>query len=234
MLLVGAGGLGSPSGLYLAAAGVGTLGIIDDDRVDESNLQRQVLHSTDRVGTPKVESAKKTLTALNPDVKVVAYQARLTTENVMDVIAGYDVIVDGADNFPTRYLLNDASVKLGKPVVHASIDRFEGRLTVFDPRRGPCYRCLYPEPPPPAMAPSCAEAGVVGVLPGVLGVLEAVEAIKLVLGCGDPMIGRMLLFDALGMRFREVRLRKDPGCAVCSLSPDQIQLIDYEGFCAAG
>jgi len=233
MLLVGAGGLGSPSGLYLAAAGVGTLGIIDDDVVDESNLQRQVMHSTERVGLAKVESAKKTLTALNPDVKVVPYPSRLTSENVMEVIAPYDVIIDGADNFPTRYLLNDASVKLGKPVVHASIDRFEGRLTVFDPRTGPCYRCLFPEPPPPGMAPSCAEAGVVGVLPGVLGVLEAVEAIKLVLGVGDPMIGRMLMFDALQMRFREVRLRKDPACAVCSLAPDQIQLIDYEGFCAA-
>jgi sulfur-carrier protein adenylyltransferase/sulfurtransferase len=234
MLLVGAGGLGSPSGLYLAAAGVGTLGIIDDDVVDESNLQRQVMHSTERVGTAKVESAKKTLQALNPDVKVVPYQARLTADNVMEVLAGYDVIVDGADNFPTRYLLNDASVKLGKPVVHASIDRFEGRLTVFDPRHGPCYRCLYPEPPPPAMAPSCAEAGVVGVLPGVLGVLEAVEAIKLVLGRGEPMVGRMLMFDALKMRFREVRLRRDPGCAVCSLPPDEIRLIDYEGFCATG
>ncbi|MEK6607492.1 MAG: molybdopterin-synthase adenylyltransferase MoeB [Myxococcota bacterium] len=234
MLLIGAGGLGCPAGLYLAAAGVGTIGIIDDDVVDESNLQRQIMHSTERVGMAKVESARRTIAGLNPDVKVVPYQTRLSSDNVLEIIKGYDVIVDGADNFPTRYLLNDASVKLGKPVVHGSIDRFDGRVTVFDPKRGPCYRCLFPEPPPPGMAPNCSEAGVLGILPGVVGVIEATEAIKLVLGKGEPLIGRMLMFDAMKMKFREMKLRKDPSCVVCTLPPEQIQLIDYEQFCLGG
>jgi sulfur-carrier protein adenylyltransferase/sulfurtransferase len=234
MLCLGAGGLGSPVALYLAAAGVGTLGIIDDDVVDASNLQRQILHATDRIGLPKVESAQKTIAGLNPDVKVVPYQARLTSENVLDILKDYDVIVDGVDNFPTRYLLNDAALKLGKPVVHASIYRFEGQITCFVPDEGPCYRCLYPEPPPPDMAPSCQEAGVLGVLPGVVGVLQAVEAIKLALGIGKSLAGRLLMYDALGTKFREMKLRKDPSCPTCGTGVDrsQIQLIDYEQFCA--
>jgi sulfur-carrier protein adenylyltransferase/sulfurtransferase len=234
MLCLGAGGLGSPVALYLAAAGVGTLGIIDDDVVDASNLQRQILHSTDRVGLPKVESAAKMLAGLNPDVKVEPYKARLTSENVMDILAGYDVIVDGVDNFPTRYLLNDAALKLGKPVVHASIYRFEGQITSFIPGQGPCYRCLYPEPPPPDMAPSCQEAGVLGVLPGVVGVLQATEAIKIVLGVGQNLAGRLLMFDALGTKFREMKLRRDPTCPTCGhgVDPANIELIDYEQFCA--
>jgi molybdopterin/thiamine biosynthesis adenylyltransferase/rhodanese-related sulfurtransferase len=234
MLCLGAGGLGSPVALYLAAAGVGTIGIIDDDVVDASNLQRQILHATDRIGIPKVESARKTITGLNPDVKVVPIQARLTSENVLDILKDYDVIVDGVDNFPTRYLLNDAALKLGKPVVHASIYRFEGQITCFVPDEGPCYRCLYPEPPPPDMAPSCQEAGVLGVLPGVVGVLQATEAIKLALGLGKSLAGRLLMYDALGTRFREMRLRKDPNCPTCGTGVDrsQIQLIDYEQFCA--
>jgi sulfur-carrier protein adenylyltransferase/sulfurtransferase len=234
MLCLGAGGLGSPVALYLAAAGVGTLGIIDDDVVDSSNLQRQILHATDRIGLPKVESAQKTIAGLNPDVKVVPYKARLTSENVLDILKDYDVIVDGVDNFPTRYLLNDAALKLGKPVVHASIYRFEGQLTCFVPGEGPCYRCLYPEPPPPDMAPSCQEAGVLGVLPGVVGVLQATEAIKLALGIGKSLAGRLLMYDALGTKFREMKLRKDPKCPTCGegVDPGQIQLIDYEQFCA--
>jgi molybdopterin/thiamine biosynthesis adenylyltransferase/rhodanese-related sulfurtransferase len=234
MLCLGAGGLGSPVALYLAAAGVGTIGIIDDDVVDASNLQRQILHATDRIGIPKVESARKTITGLNPDVKVVPIQARLTSENVLDILKDYDVIVDGVDNFPTRYLLNDAALKLGKPVVHASIYRFEGQITCFVPDEGPCYRCLYPEPPPPDMAPSCQEAGVLGVLPGVVGVLQATEAIKIALGLGKSLAGRLLMYDALGTRFREMRLRKDPSCPTCGPGVDrsQIQLIDYEQFCA--
>jgi molybdopterin/thiamine biosynthesis adenylyltransferase/rhodanese-related sulfurtransferase len=236
MLCLGAGGLGSPVALYLAAAGVGTLGIIDDDVVDSSNLQRQILHATDRVGMPKVESAQKTITGLNPDVKVVPYKARLTSENVLDILKDYDVIVDGVDNFPTRYLLNDAALKLGKPVVHASIYRFEGQITCFVPDQGPCYRCLYPEPPPADMAPSCQEAGVLGVLPGVVGVLQATEAIKIVLGMGKTLAGRLLMYDALGTKFREMRLRRDPKCPTCGEGVDrsQIQLIDYEQFCAVG
>ncbi|HXI58116.1 MAG TPA: molybdopterin-synthase adenylyltransferase MoeB [Polyangia bacterium] len=233
VLCLGAGGLGSPSGLYLAAAGVGTLGFVDDDVVDASNLQRQILHSTERVGLPKVESARKAIAGLNPDVKVIAHQTRLSSENVMDIIKDYDVIVDGADNFPTRYLLNDAALKLGKPVVHASIYRFEGQLTSFIPNEGPCYRCLYPSPPPPDMAPSCQEAGVLGVLCGVIGTLQANEAIKLILGIGKSMSGRLLMFDALGLKFRELKLRKDPHCPTCGegIKPENIELIDYQEFC---
>jgi sulfur-carrier protein adenylyltransferase/sulfurtransferase len=234
VLCLGAGGLGSPAAYYLAAAGVGTLGMIDDDVVDASNLQRQILHSTDRIGMPKVESAQKTLTGLNPDVKVVPYKARLTSENVMEILKEYDVIVDGMDNFPTRYLLNDASIKLDKPVVHASIYRFEGQLTTFIPFKGPCYRCLYPAPPPPDMAPSCQEAGVLGVLPGVVGVLQATEAIKLILNIGQTLAGRLLMFDALATKFRELKLRRDPQCPTCGegVDPAKIELIDYEAFCA--
>ncbi|PCC73078.1 Molybdopterin or thiamine biosynthesis adenylyltransferase [Nannocystis exedens] len=232
VLCLGAGGLGSPSSLYLAAAGVGTIGMVDDDLVDESNLQRQILHNMERLGLPKVESARKTLQALNPDVKVVAHQTRLTSENVLDIIGGYDVIVDGADNFPTRYLLNDAALKLGKPVVHASIFRFEGQLTTFLPHEGPCYRCLYPDPPPPGMAPSCQEAGVLGVLPGIIGTLQANEALKIILGVGQTLSGRLLVFDALGTKWRTLKLRKDPECRVCSKKPEEIELIDYEAFCS--
>jgi molybdopterin/thiamine biosynthesis adenylyltransferase/rhodanese-related sulfurtransferase len=234
VLCLGAGGLGSPSALYLAAAGVGKIGIVDDDVVDESNLQRQVLHNIERLGMPKVESARKTLQALNPDVKVVAHQERLTSENIMEILAGYDLVVDGADNFPTRYLLNDAALKLGKPVVHASIFRFEGQLTTFLPDQGPCYRCLYPDPPPPGMAPSCQEAGVLGVLPGIVGCLQANEALKLILDAGQSLSGRLLVFDALGTKFRTLKLRKDPECRVCSKHPDEIELIDYEEFCSIG
>jgi molybdopterin/thiamine biosynthesis adenylyltransferase/rhodanese-related sulfurtransferase len=232
VLCLGAGGLGSPSALYLAAAGVGTLGMVDDDLVDESNLQRQVLHNMERLGMPKVESARMTLQALNPDVKVVAHQTRLDSDNIMDILAGYDLVVDGADNFPTRYLLNDAALKLKKPVVHASIFRFEGQLTTFLPFDGPCYRCLYPDPPPPGMAPSCQEAGVLGVLPGIIGTLQANEALKLILGVGQSLSGRLLVFDALGTKFRTLKLRRDPDCRVCSKAPDDIELIDYEAFCS--
>jgi molybdopterin/thiamine biosynthesis adenylyltransferase/rhodanese-related sulfurtransferase len=233
VLCLGAGGLGSPSGLYLAAAGVGTIGFVDDDVVDASNLQRQILHATDRVGMPKVESAKVAIAGLNPDVKVIAHQTRLSSENVMDIIKDYDLIVDGADNFPTRYLLNDAALKLGKPVVHASIYRFEGQLTTFIPYEGPCYRCLYPSPPPADMAPSCQEAGVLGVLCGVIGSLQANEAIKILLGIGKPMAGRLLMFDALGLKFRELKLRRDPACPTCGegIKPENIELIDYQEFC---
>ncbi|HYK98905.1 MAG TPA: molybdopterin-synthase adenylyltransferase MoeB [Candidatus Acidoferrales bacterium] len=233
VLLIGAGGLGSPAAYYLAAAGVGTLGIVDSDVVDVTNLQRQILHSTERVGEPKVESAKRTLEALNPDVKVIGYQERLTSANIDRIIADYDVVIDGADNFPTRYLLNDASIKHNKPVVHGSIYRFEGQLTVFKPHEGPCYRCLFPTPPPPELAPSCAEAGVLGVLPGVIGTLQANEAIKLLLQIGEPLVGRYLLFDALEAEFREVKLRRDPACPVCGEHPTITEYIDYEGFCAS-
>ncbi|WP_434418664.1 molybdopterin-synthase adenylyltransferase MoeB [Nannocystis pusilla] len=232
VLCLGAGGLGSPSSLYLAAAGVGTIGMVDDDLVDESNLQRQILHNMERLGMPKVESARKTLQALNPNVKVIAHQTRLTSENILDIISGYDLIVDGADNFPTRYLLNDAALKLGKPVVHASIFRFEGQLTTFLPHEGPCYRCLYPDPPPPGMAPSCQEAGVLGVLPGIVGTLQANEALKIILGVGQTLSGRLLVFDALGTKWRTLKLRKDPECRVCSKKPEEIELIDYEAFCS--
>jgi sulfur-carrier protein adenylyltransferase/sulfurtransferase len=232
ILLIGAGGLGSPASLYLAAAGVGRLGIVDDDVVDTTNLQRQVLHSTSRVGEPKVESARRSLTELNPDVQVVGFPERLTSENVDRILGeGWDVIVDGADNFPTRYLLNDASVWHGIPVVHGSIFRFEGQVTVFRPREGPCYRCLFPEPPPPELAPSCAEGGVLGVLPGVIGSLQASEALKLCLTAGDPLVGRLLLFDALSATFTEVALRRDPACPVCGDSPTITEYVDYVEFC---
>ncbi|MDE3111898.1 MAG: molybdopterin-synthase adenylyltransferase MoeB [Chloroflexota bacterium] len=233
VLVIGAGGLGSPSAYYLAAAGVGTLGIIDSDVVDATNLQRQILHSSDRIGEPKVESAKRTLEALNPDVNVVGYRERLTSANIDRILPGYDVVVDGADNFPTRYLLNDASVKWRKPVVHGSIYRFEGQVTVFKPFEGPCYRCLFHEPPPPEMAPSCAEAGVLGVLPGIIGTIQANEVLKLLLGTGEPLVGRYLLFDATDTTFREVKLRRDPHCPVCGEHPTITEYIDYEGFCAA-
>ncbi len=234
VLLIGAGGLGSPASLYLAAAGVGTLGIVDDDVVDESNLQRQIVHSTERLGDSKAESAKQTIAALNPDVTVEVFAERLTTENADRILgAGWDVIVDGADNFPTRYLLNDASVFHGIPVVHGSIYRFEGQTTVFKPHEGPCYRCLFPEPPPPELAPSCAEGGVLGVLPGIVGSLQANEAIKLILGIGDPLVGRLLLFDALSTTFTEISLRRDPDCPVCGESPSITEYIDYVEFCAA-
>ena len=233
VLCLGAGGLGSPSGLYLAAAGVGTIGFVDDDVVDASNLQRQILHATDRVGLPKVESARRAIAGLNPDVKVIPHQTRLSSENVLDIIKDYDLIVDGADNFPTRYLLNDAALKLGKPVVHASIYRFEGQVTAFIPNEGPCYRCLYPSPPPADMAPSCQEAGVLGVLCGVIGSLQANEAIKILLGIGKPLAGRLLMFDALGLKFREMKLRRDPTCPTCGegVKPESIELIDYQEFC---
>jgi molybdopterin/thiamine biosynthesis adenylyltransferase/rhodanese-related sulfurtransferase len=234
VLLIGAGGLGSPASLYLAAAGVGTLGIVDDDVVDESNLQRQIAHSTQRLGDPKVDSARDTLTGLNPDVEVKTFNERLSSENVDRVLSeGWDVIVDGADNFPTRYLVNDASVWHGIPVVHGSIYRFEGQATVFQPGAGPCYRCLFPTPPPPELAPSCAEGGVLGVLPGVIGSLQANETIKLLTGIGEPLVGRLLLFDALSATFTEVTLRRDPDCPVCGEHPTVTEYIDYAEFCAA-
>jgi sulfur-carrier protein adenylyltransferase/sulfurtransferase len=232
VLMVGAGGLGSPSAYYLAAAGVGTIGIIDDDVVDISNLQRQILHANDRVGTPKVESAKKTLEGLNPDVKVIPYQAKLTSENIMEIIKDYDLVVDGCDNFPTRYLVNDACVLAEKPNVHGSIFQFEGQATVFSPGNGPCYRCLYPEPPPAEMAPSCAEAGVLGVLPGLIGVIEALEAIKIILGKGETLIGRLLHFNTLTMEINTLKLRRDPNCPMCGDHPTIHELIDYEEFCS--
>ena len=231
VLLLGAGGLGSPAALYLAAAGVGTIGVIDMDVVDESNLQRQILHNVDRVGDRKVDSAKKTLTALNPDVNVVTYDTRLGADNIMGILDGYDVVVDGADNFPSRYLLNDASVKLGIPVVHGSIFRFEGQVTVFDPRNGPTYRDMLPEPPPPEMAPSCAEAGVLGVLPGIVGSVQALEALKLILGVGDSLRGRLVAFDALEMSFREFKLRADPSNEVTYDNRDRIEVGELEGQC---
>jgi molybdopterin/thiamine biosynthesis adenylyltransferase/rhodanese-related sulfurtransferase len=234
VLLIGAGGLGSPASLYLAAAGIGTLGIVDDDVVDESNLQRQIAHSTQRVGEPKVESARETIEALNPDVEVKAFQERLSSENIDRILGeGWDVIVDGADNFPTRYLVNDASVWHDIPVVHGSIYRFEGQVTVFSPGEGPCYRCLFPTPPPPELAPSCAEGGVLGVLPGVIGSLQANETIKLALGIGDPLVGRLMLFDALGATFTEVALRRDPSCPVCGEHPTITEYVDYVEFCSA-
>jgi sulfur-carrier protein adenylyltransferase/sulfurtransferase len=234
VLLVGAGGLGSPASLYLAAAGVGTLGIIDEDVVDESNLQRQIVHSTDRLGEPKVSSAKRTIEALNPDVKVVPFEERLTSDNIERILGErWDVIVDGADNFPTRYLVNDASVWHGIPVVHGSIYRFEGQVTVFAPGAGPCYRCLFPTPPPPELAPSCAEGGVLGVLPGIIGSLQANEALKLVLDRGETLVGRLLLFDALGTNVDEVQVRRDPYCPVCGDSPTITEYVDYVEFCNA-
>jgi molybdopterin/thiamine biosynthesis adenylyltransferase/rhodanese-related sulfurtransferase len=232
ILLVGAGGLGCPAAFYLAAAGVGTLGIIDNDVVDISNLQRQILHTNDRVGKPKVESAKQTLQALNPDVKVIPYQEKLTSTNIMDIIKNYDFVIDGCDNFPTRYLVNDACILANKPNVHGSIFQFEGQATVFYPGKGPCYRCLYPEPPPADMAPSCQEAGVLGVLPGLIGVIEALEGIKLILGKGDPLIGRLLFFNTLTMEINTLRLRRDPNCPMCGDHPRIHELIDYEEFCS--
>jgi len=232
MLLIGAGGLGSPSALYLAAAGVGRIGIVDDDVVDSSNLQRQVLHSTTGLGERKARSAKKALEDLNPDVEVVTYEERLTSENVDRILSeGWDLIVDGADNFPTRYLLNDASIWHDIPVVHGSIFRFEGQVTVFKPHEGPCYRCLFPQPPPPELAPSCAEGGVLGVLPGVIGSLQANEALKLALGIGEPAIGRLLLFDALAARLDEVKIPRDPSCPVCGDDPTITEYVDYVEFC---
>jgi molybdopterin/thiamine biosynthesis adenylyltransferase/rhodanese-related sulfurtransferase len=232
VLLIGAGGLGSPASLYLAAAGVGTLGIIDADVVDDSNLQRQIVHSTERLGEPKVLSAKRTIEALNPDVTVEAYQERLSSDNVERILsAGWDVIVDGADNFPTRYLVNDASVWHDVPVVHGSIYRFEGQVTVFHPGVGPCYRCLFPAPPPPELAPSCAEGGVLGVLPGIVGSLQASEALKLILGTGETLTGRLLLFDALATTFDEVTVKRDPACPVCGEHPTISDYVDYVEFC---
>jgi len=236
VLLIGAGGLGSPSALYLAAAGVGTLGIVDNDEVDLSNLQRQVIHNNQRIGIPKVESAKQTIEALNPDVKVVPYPIRLDSDNVLDLIRDYDVIVDGADNFPTRYLLNDAAVRERKPVVHASILGFDGQLTTFVPYEGPCYRCLYPQPPPAELAPSCGANGVLGVLPGIMGLLQANEVIKLIIEQGEPLVGRLLLFEALSTQFTQLKVRRDvEGCPTCGEGADleNAEFEDYEALCAA-
>jgi sulfur-carrier protein adenylyltransferase/sulfurtransferase len=231
VLCIGAGGLGSPVAMYLAAAGVGTLGIVDFDVVDFSNLHRQILHGTTDVGRSKLASANDKLTAINPEVKIVLHEVALTSQNALDLFAPYDVIVDGTDNFPTRYLVNDACVLLGKPNAYGSIFRFEGQASVFGTKEGPCYRCLYPEPPPPGLVPSCAEGGVLGVLPGMVGMIQATEAIKLILGVGEPLIGRFLIYDALRMRFRELKLRKDPDCPVCGTHPTVTALIDYEQFC---
>ncbi len=239
VLLLGAGGLGSPTALYLAAAGVGTLGIVDDDVVDLSNLQRQVIHSTERIGTPKVDSAEESIRALNPDVKVVKYPVRIDASNIVEIIEDYDVIVDGVDNFPTRYLLNDATVRLKIPVVSASILGFDGQLSVFKPYEGPCYRCLFREPPPAELAPSCGANGVLGVLPGTMGLLQATEVVKLIVGIGEPAIGRLLLYDALGATLTEVKVHRDPECPICSRDPEEIAdeelgvFPDYEAFCAA-
>ncbi|MEO6893006.1 MAG: molybdopterin-synthase adenylyltransferase MoeB, partial [Ktedonobacteraceae bacterium] len=232
VLLIGAGGLGSPAGYYLAAAGVGTIGIIDADVVDESNLQRQILHNMSRIGQYKAESARETIEALNPDVKVITHIERLDESNVARIIADYDVIVDGTDNFPTRYLLNDAALLANKPVVHGSVFRFEGQVTVFKPYEGPCYRCLYPEPPPIALAPSCAEAGVLGVLPGVIGLLQGVETIKLILGIGEPLVGRLMMYDALAGEFSELRLFRDPHCPACGENAHPENLPTYADVCA--
>jgi sulfur-carrier protein adenylyltransferase/sulfurtransferase len=231
VLCIGAGGLGSPAAFYLAAAGVGTIGLIDHDVVDLSNLQRQILHTNDRVGMPKVESAQKTLNALNPEVKIIPLNERLSSENVLRIIKDFDIVVNGCDNFPTRYLINDACVMAKKPLVDGSIFQFEGQATVFYPDRGPCYRCLFPEPPPPGTAPSCAEAGVLGVLPGLVGCVQALETIKLILGAGRPLIGRMMHFDTLSGEVRVLKLRRDPNCLVCSDHPTITELIDYEEFC---
>ncbi len=231
VLLLGAGGLGSPAALYLAAAGVGTIGIVDMDVVDSSNLQRQILHNLDRLGDRKVDSAKKTLTSLNPDVNVVTYDVRLGADNILEIIDSYDVIVDGTDNFPTRYLLNDAALLKRIPVVHGSIFRFEGQATVFYPYEGPCYRCLVPEPPPAELAPSCAEAGVLGVLPGIIGSIQAVEAIKLLLEIGDPLVGRLLAYDALEQSFRTFKLRRDPACLACGENAGEIVIAEYDDLC---
>src|SRR2546426_1392476 len=234
VLAIGAGGLGSLLALYLAAAGVGKLGIVDFDVVDFTNLQRQVIHSTSDVGRSKLASARETIQGINPNVEVVTYETRLTSENALDIFKDYDVIADGTDNFPTRYLVNDACVLLGKPNAYGSIFRFEGQASVFYAKEGPCYRCLYPEPPPPGLVPSCAEGGVLGVLPGIIGSIQAMETIKLVLGRGELLIGRLLLFDALRLKFRELKLERDPDCPVCGRNPTITSLIDYEAFCGVG
>ena len=231
VLCIGAGGLGSPLALYLAAAGVGKLGMVDFDVVDFTNLQRQIIHDTNDVGRPKLASARETLADINPFVEVVSYETRLTSENALDIFRDYDIVADGTDNFPTRYLVNDACVLVGKPNVYGSIFRFEGQASVFYAKEGPCYRCLYPEPPPPGLVPSCAEGGVLGVLPGIVGCIQAMEVIKLILGKGQPLIGRLLLFDALGMKFRELKLRRNPDCPICGTHPTITELIDYEQFC---
>ena len=231
VLLLGAGGLGSPAAMYLAAAGIGNLGIIDFDVVDMSNLQRQILHGVEDVGRSKAESARDTIKSINPDVKVTLYKERLSSENIHRIFKDYDIIVDGCDNFPTRYLVNDACIMSGKTNVHGSIFRFDGQVTVFKPKDGPCYRCLYPEPPPAGLVPSCQEAGVLGVLPGIIGTLQAVEVIKLILGIGKPLIGKLLLYNALDAEFRQVRLRRDVHCPVCGDNPTIKELIDYEAFC---
>src|SRR5881409_1321706 len=231
VLCIGAGGLGSPIAMYLAAAGVGKIGIVDFDAVDFSNLQRQILHSSEDVGRLKTVSAKETINRLNPGTEVVLYNTRLTSENALEILRPYDIVVDGTDNFPTRYLVNDACALLGKPNVYGSIFRFEGQASVFDAARGPCYRCLYPDPPPPGLVPSCAEGGVLGVLPGVIGVVQGTETLKLLLGIGETLVGRLLVFDALTLGFRELKLRKDPGCPLCGAHPTQTELIDYEQFC---
>ncbi len=234
VLTIGAGGLGSPIALYLTAAGVGTIGIVEFDVVDLTNLQRQVLHGTSQVGRPKLDSAAARLQDLNPHVRVERHPVQLSSANALEILGAYDVVIDGSDNFPTRYLVNDAAVLLGKPLVYGSIFRFEGQVSVFDATRGPCYRCLYSEPPPPGLVPSCAEGGVLGVLPGIIGSMQALEAIKLILGVGEPLIGRLLLFDALRLRFRELQLRKDPDCPLCGARPSITALIDYEAFCGIG
>ena len=234
VLLVGVGGLGSPAGLYLAAAGVGTLGLVDFDRVDLSNLQRQVLYGSEDVGVPKLDAAEKRLRGLNPGLRVVRHEARLEASNAREILSGYDVVLDGTDTFPSRYLTNDVCAWLGIPLVYGSVLRFEGQVSVFHARQGPCYRCLFPLPPPPELAPSCAEAGVLGVLPGVVGLLQATEVLKWILGRGESLVGRLLTYDALGMEFREFRLSKDPACAVCGDHPTVTEPIDYEGFCSAG
>ncbi|MBI1797024.1 MAG: molybdopterin-synthase adenylyltransferase MoeB [Candidatus Eisenbacteria bacterium] len=231
VLIVGAGGLGSPLALYLAAAGIGRIGLVDFDRVEASNLQRQILYGSSDVGAPKLEAARARIHAMNPGVRVDLHETRLDSANALEILAPYDVVADGTDNFPTRYLVNDACVLLGKPNVYGSIFRFDGQASVFDARRGPCYRCLYPDPPPPGLVPSCAEGGVLGVLPGVIGVIQGIETIKLILGIGEPLIGRLVLFDALAMTFRELELKKDPGCPLCGEHPTVTQLIDYESFC---
>jgi molybdopterin/thiamine biosynthesis adenylyltransferase/rhodanese-related sulfurtransferase len=238
VLLLGAGGLGAPTALYLAAAGIGTIGLVDDDVVDASNLQRQVIHNTERIGTPKTESARLTIEALNPDVKVIEHRLRLDSSNILGIIEDYDVIVDGADNFPTRYLLNDASVRLSKPVVSASILSFDGQISTFVPFEGPCYRCLYPTPPPPELAPSCSANGVLGVMAGTMGTLQANEVLKLVMGIGEPLVGRLLLYEALGTRFTELKVRRDPECPICGENASEVpesemgQFPDYAAFCA--
>jgi len=231
VLLLGAGGLGSPAAYYLAAAGIGNLGIVDFDRVDLSNLQRQIIHSTERIGMLKTESAKKTIEALNPDVNISLYNERLDSSNIMNLIEGYDYIVDGSDNFPTRYLVNDACIMRNKTLIHGSIYRFEGQVTVFKPGDGPCYRCLYPEPPPPGMVPNCQEGGVLGVLAGVIGNLQVVEVLKLVLGIGKTLVGKLLIYDALNTEFRNLRLRRDVNCPICGEKPTIKELVDYEEFC---